>query len=40
MKGIIVGPGGRLDLLFLEFSVKRSFMDRAMKMDRKRNSGL
>lgn len=41
MKGMVGGPGGRLDLLiFLDLFIKRSFINRAMKMNTKRKNGV
>jgi hypothetical protein len=40
MKGIVEGPGGRLDLLFLDLSIKISFINRVMKMNTKSMNGL
>lgn len=40
MKGMVGGPGGRLDFLFLELFTKRSIINGAMKMDTQRRNGV
>lgn len=38
MKGMVRGPGGRLDFLFLELFTKRCIINRGMIMDTQRRN--